>query len=339
MKISVKSNKERKFQSIVQLRKKRQEEKKRHLNEEQKIFYTDDKTLDTTDDNKEEEEVKNTSNVLMNSDNTTFNIEQEEKRQEEDEEKLDPTYEEEEEIVHEEVMDVLPEIKLALEVAGLYKFHISSTGGSMTPAGANENVRRTSIYLSWTFAFHHKIEEADDHRQQQPKLSASNCFSWWKELLTEHYQLLDSFCTIHLEKNKFYKGSTLNNYMIDIQKSAHWFVFIRLDRKENNFVDPSYLTTFKTVVAGMKKNIKLTIKKERANSNNNHSLESMVYDLKLPVNGIKDLQNAIKDDLPLAESLAMNASTIDNAMYNMFLSILFSSMYCFNAQGRISGIF
>jgi hypothetical protein len=43
MKISVKSNKERKFQSIVQLRKKRQEEKKRHLNEEQKIFYTDDK--------------------------------------------------------------------------------------------------------------------------------------------------------------------------------------------------------------------------------------------------------------------------------------------------------
>jgi hypothetical protein len=329
MKISVKSNKVRKFQSIVHLRKIRHEERKRQLNQEQTIIYTDHKNSDTDGNNQEE-------NVLMNSD-TTNNIEQEEKRQEEDEEKLDPTYEEEEEEI-EEVMDVLPEIKLALEVAGLYKFHISTTGGSMTPAGANENVRRTSIFLSWTYTFYYKNEDIEDHRQQ-PQLNASNCFSWWKDLLTEHYALLDSFCTIHLEKNKFYKGSTINNYIFDIQKSAHWFVFMRLDRQENNFVDPSYYNTFKTVVAGMKKNINLTIRKERSSSNNNHSLESMVFDLKLPLNGIKDLQNAIKDDLPLAESLAMNASTIDNAMYNMFLSILFSSMYCFNAQGRISGLF
>jgi hypothetical protein len=258
----------------------------------------------------------------------------------------------------------LPEIKKELEDAGLLTYLVSKTGGSMELAGANENIRRTSVFLSWTFSYYHgeqaEAEKSTVHYHQPPRpppsahppadnnnlqqLVPSTCFPWWKDVLTMHYDLLDSYCSHHLEKNKKFKGSTINNYVCDILKSAKWFVFFRKGRLDSLYIDPSFFTAFEMVVAGIKKNINLTIKKERTSSGSHHSIESMVYDLKLPVNGLRDLQNVIKEDLPFAESFSresntMNASIIDGTMYNNFLGILFASMYCFCAQGRISGAF
>jgi hypothetical protein len=277
---------------------------------------------------KQEEQEIIANKIDMHDDKYDINNEEERK-----EERLDPTYVEELEEEIEETKDVLPEIVIALEDAGLLLYLTSASAGSMKLSCANENVRKTSIFLSWTYSFHHSRED------EVKQLSSTTCFPWWMELLTDRYDLLGSFITIHLERNKGYRGSTMNNYIFDIQKSAMWFVFFRKDRLVDNYVDPNQFTTFKMVVSGIKKNINLTIRKEKTTSTS-HTLESMVYEHKLPVNGIKALQNAIKDDLPFAESLAdkmINASTIDKSMYNRFLAIFFSSLYCFCVQGRISG--
>jgi hypothetical protein len=277
---------------------------------------------------KQEEQEIIANKIDMHDDKYDINNEEERK-----EERLDPTYVEELEEEIEETKDVLPEIVIALEDAGLLLYLTSASAGSMKLSCANENLRKTSIFLSWTYSFHHSRED------EVKQLSSTTCFPWWMELLTDRYDLLGSFITIHLERNKGYRGSTMNNYIFDIQKSAMWFVFFRKDRLVDNYVDPNRFTTFKMVVTGIKKNINLTIRKERTTSTS-HTLESMVYEHKLPVNGIKELQNAIKDDLPFAESLAdkmINASTIDKSMYNRFLAIFFSSLYCFCVQGRISG--
>jgi hypothetical protein len=318
----IKTKKTKKLLSMSKIREMRQEEKKiKQKKHQEEHAITIEKNIDLHDDNNKDDAV--VVDLLLISDS------EEEKRKEE---KLDPTYVEELEEEVEETKDVLPEIVIALEDAGLLLYLTSASAGSMKLSCANENVRKTSIFLAWTFSFHHSRED------EVKQLSSTTCFPWWMELLTERYDLLGSFITIHLERNKGYRGSTMNNYIFDIQKSAQWFVFFRKDRLVDNYVDPNRFTTFKMVVAGIKKNINLTIRKEKTTSTS-HTLESMVYEHKLPVNGIKELQNAIKEDLPFAESLAdkMNASTIDKSMYNRFLGIFFSSMYCFCVQGRISG--
>jgi hypothetical protein len=336
-----------KIQSISKLRKKLAVEKEKNNKKQNNSPKTyDASTIKKVELNYEEDKKDSAAEL---DDLLVSNID--ERSDEEDEEKqeiMDPTYSNE---INEDattpIIDYLPEIIKELEDAGLLAFLVSKIGGSMIPAGATENIRRTSVFLSWTYSFYHgqaeNTEEAaalENNKNQQ--LDPSICFQWWKDLLTKHYDLLESYCTLHLEINKRFRGSTINNYLFDIQKSAKWFVLFRKGRLDCFYIDPSHFTAFPMVISGIKKNINLTIKKERTSSSSNNSIEAMVYNFKLPVNGIKDLQNVIKEDLPFAESFrstsnVMNASIIDGKMYNHFLEILFSSMYCFCAQGRKSG--
>jgi hypothetical protein len=108
-----------------------------------------EKDDDQEEENKEEildptsyqEEEENKEEIL---DPTSYQEEEENKQ-----EILDPTYQEDTEDEYaSSTKDFLPEIKKELEDAGLLSYLVSKTGGSMDLAGANENVRRTAIFLS-----------------------------------------------------------------------------------------------------------------------------------------------------------------------------------------------
>jgi hypothetical protein len=252
----IKTKKTKHILSISKIREMRQEEKKNNQQKKQEEQAIIENKIDMHD---EKYNINKDDAVVVD---LSFISDNEEDRKEE---RLDPTYVEELEEEVEETKDVLPEIVIALEDAGLLLYLTSASAGSMKLSCANENVRKTSIFLSWTYSFHHSGED------EVKQLSSSTCFPWWMELLTDRYDLLGSFITIYLERTKSYRGSTMNNYIFDIQKSAMWFVFFRKDRLVDNYVDPNQFTTFKMVVSGIKKKYKLNHSKRKDNQYQPHT--------------------------------------------------------------------
>lgn len=56
----------------------------------------------------------------------------------------------------------------------------------------------------------------------------------------------------------------------------------------------------------------------------------------MPCNGLPDLQQAVLDKLDWA--LSMRENDIDKESYMLFMGVMYSALYVFSAQGRISGV-
>lgn len=57
-----------------------------------------------------------------------------------------------------------------------------------------------------------------------------------------------------------------------------------------------------------------------------------------PTGGLKTLQDTVSNDLPLVEQIIAIGSYATNKMaYRSFMQILFSAVYVFSVQGRLSG--
>lgn len=78
-------------------------------------------------------------------------------------------------------------------------------------------------------------------------------------------------------------------------------------------------------------------RKVRASSS---SMEACIQNLQLPPNGLRDLQMICKSRFLWAESIALSSdpAIITKEIFNSYMELLYSSIYCFAPQGRIGGV-
>lgn len=84
-------------------------------------------------------------------------------------------------------------------------------------------------------------------------------------------------------------------------------------------------------------------KKKEKESRVNITLDSRVEQREIPSGGILELQDAVRAQVPWAEQfLELTADrlvrVIDRCVYVTYMTLLFSAMYAFAAQGRIGGL-
>ncbi|KAJ1394613.1 hypothetical protein B484DRAFT_439135 [Ochromonadaceae sp. CCMP2298] len=66
------------------------------------------------------------------------------------------------------------------------------------------------------------------------------------------------------------------------------------------------------------------------------TMETRIRDRRMPPGGLRQLQDAVIAALPWAEAVVLGG--MDRDLYSRFLGLMYSAIYCFSAQGRVSGI-
>ena len=83
-------------------------------------------------------------------------------------------------------------------------------------------------------------------------------------------------------------------------------------------------------------NIRKTQVRREKHSRARCTMESKIKQRRMPSDGLPELQQAVRDKLKWAMSL--QEDDIDKDSYLLFMGIMYSALYVFSAQGRISGV-
>lgn len=225
----------------------------------------------------------------------------------------------------------LLQVRQALAACDLTTYLSSSVGGELTPKTIKTVVLRLAEILCWTH-----------WEASKTSLQSSNIFHWMKALLTINHKLIVPYVS-YLQDIKQRSAATILHTLIDIKKSIIWFMSFREDVDnataiERPDIDPLFLT-----IRSITKNLKKIMRKERS-GDDRVTLSSIVFQRKLPVDGLKGLVENLRLQMPWVETYVENVRTrdfstlVDKDMYDFFMQTLYASFYCFAPQGRIGGI-
>jgi len=212
-----------------------------------------------------------------------------------------------------------------LKDKGIERHYSSLAGGGLRATAIKYIIQRTAMLLIWTH---------DSMTQRDLPLVTKEVLSWFFEVITTHYLLVEKFLTEYLDKLRRFSASTCINYICDFIKAITWFVWFREGRIQEFKIGTNDDRGILYLLQQLKKSLKPSLKKQRLAN----SLENMIAHRRFPVGGIAKLQVIMTDDIQWAYSIDPYCVSRSRAIYNQFLSILVSALYVFSPQGRVGGI-
>jgi hypothetical protein len=201
------------------------------------------------------------------------------------------------------------------ESTNISRYFSSSVGGSKDIKTIDAIITRLTSFLVFTY-----------HEIHQQTLAEKNSLEWFREVITSRYSLLGNFAEF-LEFSLSRKASTIQSYLSDLSLAAKW-----LAHHSGIFSEHIDVTAFLEVLSMLRRNAN---KKKRKEGGDN-TLEAAVASGQIPSGGLRDLQDMVESEFPWARSTAN--TYINKDAYSRFMELLFSCLYVFSVQGRVSGI-
>ena len=88
----------------------------------------------------------------------------------------------------------------------------------------------------------------------------------------------------------------------------------------------------------IKRQLKASAKLKRNSKRGRETVEEMIKKRTWPVNGLRDLQKAVEDNMEWVESLIVENVPVDKHMYDRFITMLVASIYAFCPNGRLQAL-
>lgn len=227
----------------------------------------------------------------------------------------------------------LVQVRQTLTACGLTTFLSSSVGGELTQKTIKTVVLRLAEILCWTY-----------WEANKTPLLPNNIFSWMKALLITNYKLIIPYVS-YMQNIKQRSAATILHTLVDIKRSIIWFVSFRddVDMDGDTTIERQDIDALFLTIRSVTKNLKKILRKERS-GDDRITLSSIVFQRKLPVDGLKGLVENLRLQMPWVEDYIAKIKNrefsvvIDKDMYDAFMQTLYASFYCFAPQGRIGGI-
>jgi hypothetical protein len=196
-------------------------------------------------------------------------------------------------------------------------FLLSDLGGGKKHRDSVRILRNTARFLLWT----HKADK-------NTPLDVSNVLSWLEVVIMEKYKLLFSY-SVYCCSVLDFCPSTVRNHTCDIVIACEWYLIYG----DNSLSLPvEGLVRIRHVAKNVRKGQTRREKHTRART----TIATKVEMRRMPADGLPELQRAVQAKLSWALSLREN--DIDKEAFKMYMEILYSALYVFSAQGRISGV-
>ena len=199
---------------------------------------------------------------------------------------------------------------LQLRDAGL-DLHLLSYLCNRSTSAVNSTIMRCSKLMVWL------------HNKLKVKV-VPHALKLLKNLITKKYSLLPLYYNDLLDIELF-KPATILNYNEDVQQLVNWFVVYRVETTEERLLSPERLYGINLVIKSMRKMWSKKRKFLTASSNQN-TVEGLVEVRKWPIGGLKELNNAVRSQLPWAKKVCQNVVE-GKAVYNKFMELLAASFY------------
>jgi hypothetical protein len=206
------------------------------------------------------------------------------------------------------------------KVSGYNEFSTGLVGGHKTPVEVNLAIKRVTHYLVWVYYKIYK-EEMD--------FKTINIIDWLTTAITDHYDLLAVYAN-RMETVQGRRAATVVKHMSVLLYVARWVAHFKQRETNVNINLTSYEMVVKAVNKAYTRKAKhdLTIR----------DMEYQITHRLLPQGGLKALMVCVIGDLNVIEEQGVEFNAIDKAQYNLFLELLFASVYVCAPQGRIGGL-
>ena len=204
---------------------------------------------------------------------------------------------------------------------GFYQHFKSVQGGSYEDSCIKTSIRRVARFLSYTYSsLHH-------HEILQPEYVND----WVLQILTKHYYTLFPNYVNYIGTVLHKAPNTILIELMDLKKFIHWFVYYRSSDKEM----PRSLDHIDCIISNLSKYQRKLLKRRRSDA---PDMDDLVNNRSLPKGGLKELKDVLESDLEWFHNLKHTSGIIEAMAYKHFMGMLYSSLYVYSPQGRISAI-
>jgi hypothetical protein len=204
-----------------------------------------------------------------------------------------------------------------------FRDHFSSEqGGNFSDACIKTFGRRISRFLNITHYFMH-------NKWLEPR----DMTVWTIDILKKHYDVVFPNYLNHLAKLLQRAPNTILAELIDTKRFLFWFVYFRKTRPDDQV--PYCLSHIDTILNNYSKSQRKQVKKRQSDA---PDMDDLVRYRELPSGGLKGLQDIVASDMQWFHMLKERKGILEAATYNDFMKLLYSSLYAYSPQGRISGI-
>jgi hypothetical protein len=209
------------------------------------------------------------------------------------------------------------EVLLALKTAG-FQLHLEGDlGGAKLTRDATRILKNSARFLKWSYLESTKIS-----------ITKQDVTKWLASIITHQFALISHYAT-HCTKVLSYKPSTVRNHVGDIVAACEWYSIYGADA---GVVSGEALVKVRHVAAVVRK---LQVRREK-DMRSRVTMDTKVRERRMPVGGLAQLQRAVDGRIRWAMSL--KNEYIDEDEYKLFMGLLYSALYVYSVQGRISGV-
>ena len=208
-------------------------------------------------------------------------------------------------------------IVLALRDAQFESYLKGDMGGSKNEINANRILKNTARFLSWTYNYVHNIP-----------LPPRETVGWLDSIILQHYTMLSTY-TSHCITKLTFSPATIKNHLGDILVACEWYVVYA---NPVGILPVAALFKLKHVAKTIRKAQTKREKETRARN----TMDNQVHIRRMPSGGLAELQRAVDRRLPWAAQLSTRI--MDKETYRLFMGLLYSALYVYSVQGRISGV-
>ena len=225
--------------------------------------------------------------------------------------------------------DHIKRIKECLAEIG-YQAYLNDkvTGGNINANVINERLTSIAKLLSWSYCFvnHARFEE-----------STASVINWTRKVFLQDAPIFAEYQD-YIRNVKKNSPLTVASNLYHFKNYMKWcFHFSQVFRKQISRRGFDRLNIIcDSIINGCKKVAKKTISKD-------HNVDAMINALRFPPGGLKQLQEAIEEEIDWVNSFKATdkyfiTSTMDESVYKKFIGLLIASIYCFAPQGRIAAL-
>jgi len=213
-----------------------------------------------------------------------------------------------------------------LEKEQFFKYLQGTSGGKRAVVDQITIANRVISFTLWCFLTFYKRDmsfETDDF---------NNCFH---RIITEDPEMLSKYAD-HLDTVLRRRPTTVNNTIHHIMLFANWFVLFRPKKTQYPNLKSDSLSAMNCLTKNITRIFNRQRKRELALTADKKDL---IFLREMPKDGLIGLANCVKGRLIWANNLLRRKGVvITEGAYREFMQLLFSSLYVYAPQGRISGI-
>jgi hypothetical protein len=205
----------------------------------------------------------------------------------------------------------------ALTSAGFLQFLEGDLGGAKLTRDATRIMKNTARFLKWSYK---EVKKAGIPQQ--------SVLQWLENIITYQYITLSLYAS-HCANVLCFKPSTVRNHIGDIMVACEWYTIYGAGASS---LPGEVLVKVRHVATAVRK---LQVRREK-DIRSRVSMDSKVRERRMPSGGLAELQRVVNRRIPWAMSL--QDTKINEEDYKQVLGLLYSTLYVYSVQGRISGI-